>query len=196
MSDKYEDFFSLAGKYIIPLGKILGVTVDDVKANELGHAIVGILDEGYEVARRDGDSVASLVDNELYRKGRICVIDGIEFYHQSSKYVRVVEMGSEFDFNLTNLPDYKALEEFQNAINLFIHDIDVQKGIEHNKSLAKASHLLSQYSEKLYWRKVASSLNSYLVSAKRDNKARAALATAGFSDDEIEGYIPSPHLNE
>ena len=129
-------------------------------------------------------------------RGRICEIDGIEFYHQSTKYVKVLEDGHEFDFNLTNLPDFCDLEKFHNSVNSFICDSDVRKAIEHNKSLAESSHVLAQYAEVIYWRKVADSIYKYHKANKRDYQAREVLAKAGFSDDEIEGYIPSPQLNE
>lgn len=196
MRDRYETLFAAAGKHISSIEKVAAIKFDAMKVNELGHLVVDILDEGYEQARQDHDTVAEMVDNELYRKGMICEIDGLKFFHSSSTYVKVVENSDEYEFDLRNLPDFKCLDEFSRSIIKFSHDSDVVSIMSHNKAIREACDLLEKHVEIIYWRKVAKSIVHYHKNAKRDQQAREILAKSGFSEDEIEGYIPSPILQE
>tara|TARA_R110002033_G_scaffold135713_6_gene175475 strand:+ start:25621 stop:26232 length:612 start_codon:yes stop_codon:yes gene_type:complete len=194
MRDRYETLFGAAGKHISLIENVAGIKLDAIKANELGHKVVDILDEGYELARHDHGTVAELVNNELYRKGLICEIDGIKFFHSSSTYVKVVENSDEYEFNLRNLPNFKFLNEFSRSILKFAHDSDVVNIMSHNSAISEACDLLQKHVEVIYWRKVAKSIECYHKSAKRDQQAREILAKSGFSEDEIEGYIPPSDL--
>jgi hypothetical protein len=188
--DKIDEFFDLAGKHIKTLEKTMGIELDRTQLNDLGHTIVDIINEGYELARRDSNSVSQLLGSELYRKGKICEIDGISFFHNSSTYVTVVENGSDkYDFNLRNLPNFKSLEEFHSTLLSLSHDEDVQRVMEHNSGLAEACHKLEELVEILYWRKVARSIIRYHKCSSRDSLARDALLKAGFSNEEIDRYV-------
>ena len=190
MSSRIDTFFSLAGKHIKSIEKIIGSPLKGDQVNDLGYAIVDILDEGYELSRKDHDSVAHVAENTLYRKGLICEIEGVKFFHLSTSSVRVVEQDKEYEFDLRSLADYKELYSFLGCIDNFTHDDEVQVYIEHNKKLSEASKTLDQFVEVIYWRKVAQSILRHQEAQLRDQKARDILKSNGFSDDEIEGYIP------
>lgn len=193
-SDKFERFFELTKKHLIAAEKIINKNLDSAAINSLGYLIVDILSEGYELSRKDHDTVAKLTENQLYRKGMICELDGLKFYHQSTSYVKVVEGDKEYDFSLKNLPDYEHLNKFGDSVLKFIGDCDVQSVMDHNRELRESSHLLKQFAEIIYWRKVAKSIARYHEEKNRDEEARSVLLKAGFSEDEVEGYIPSTDL--
>ena len=191
MTDKYDEFYSLAGKHISVIEDAVGVKFAGIVVDELGQLIVSILDEGYEISRKDNDVIVDLEENEMYRKGCISSFDGVTVSHQSSTYVKITdEQGDEYEFNLRNLPNFSTLDEFRSGLLSIENDSDVSAVTEQDKGLSEAFVKVKSWVEILYWRKVARSIQLYHKENQQRGFARQALFDADFSEHEVDNLIP------
>lgn len=195
--DKYERFFNATSPFLNEITRAIGKPIDTHVVNEIGHIVVGILDKGYEMCRQDhGEAVAFLAD-ETYRKGTIAAFDGYTVRHHSTKYVMITDPdGKQTTFNLENLPEFSRIDRFHSDAICLRNDEDMAALAEQDSALHEALERISKIAEKLYWRKIAKAIERYHTASTRHQEARMALLKAGFSEDEVEGYIPEVDLKE
>ena len=192
MSDKFDRFFKEAPKFLSDIIEALSKPVGSVAANEIGHIIVEAIDHGYTLCLQDNGAVNNILEDDTYRKGVIVRFDGNVVEHSSTTYVKITSPdGHISDFNLRNIPEFKHIEAFHSHVIQVTHDEDMIAFAEQNKALAEAINTVGQIAEKIYWRKVAKAITQHHKNRTRDQEARTALLAAGFSNDEVESYIPT-----
>tara|TARA_B100000929_G_scaffold107918_1_gene85406 strand:- start:14694 stop:15287 length:594 start_codon:yes stop_codon:yes gene_type:complete len=192
MSKKFDRFFESTPKFLNDIVNAIGKPVDSDVTNDIGHIIVDAIDHGYTLCMQDNGTANDILEDDTYRKGVIVRFDGNVVEHSSTTYVKITSPdGHTSDFNLRNIPEFKHIEAFYSHVIQVTHDEDMIAFAEQNKPLAEAMKTVGQIAEKIYWRKVAKAITQHHQNLTRDKEARTALLAAGFSNDEVESYIPT-----
>lgn len=174
--------------------------IESGEKSDIAHLIFGVAWDcfvaGWDKSKVANEVATQFLGNDFYRKGVVASFDGMEFTHGGSTWLRLKHPNGEItEFSLRNLADYQTLESFSMLKAKLSNDSYISALADQNAALAQSINLITSVIEKVYWRKVAASLQQHHFESKLKIKARSILLASGIDSDDVNKLIAQPRLD-